>query len=1038
LVPMAAVKKRGSVLFICTLLLLEADPVELLPASIDSRARPVCGIKRPLFKDQPNVGPIPILGEVVDTAVGWAHDLGIPLPFNERGPDAGQQKLDCLTPFLMNCTNWHELAARQPCSEACPFVAHLTPFACTFTCVAGDQCHFANKRATFANPLTSLCEDSMVEGCWISKGPGTCVRCRKHFRLEGNGTLCTYGQESTFLWAVSWLSAMKPCLAVLLVLLLAGLVWQLRNSAAGQWELLTTARIHHHLCKIRKSPKVHAGAPLYSLFENVHTQFLIGVGLPLYYNSLVFLLLLSLVFIAVTSLAFVSDDSSVFAYTSKVTDTSICSWAASGLTGTGVYDIYEKFYGFMGRLATSTLVLYVLVFALMLAHAWFQLRHAEWFDQQHSTLKDVALHVEGIPAEATEEAALSRSLGEQLDVEVQAVSIAYDFSGFADEVQALIDRHLAYADAEVRGCGPAGVRISALPHSSAGVEPEMDASASESLENCRSEDAARVRAWFAPGSGEPVRGTGRAFLVFGRRELRDRALRRARDGGRCWVWRDPTTGAEHELRMSLPACEPTNINWGNLGLSKCKRAGLFASRCLVFVGTFCALALLVFWPYAAFVTSYLREAGIMPRGLVMGTLGTLVGFSGAVMCMVIGSQVGQMGLQTVEDEMVVVFVTFTHFCVGMSAFNVYLTWFYTQNMWEDPGASWNEHFQGRYIEGPVLTLRDLMQEIDFGYRVVQLLVPGVLFTPCLVCPLQNFLVPYLHGSLLLLLGRKKSGREAERYLEPLPIGLPWDYQGHVTLPACCCLTLFIQSPAMRWSFGCLCAWCLFFYAFQRVMHLRVCKKMLITSSKLDCVVLYLGWGLLLAELAACHAYWKARRSEWPWLSIPIAVAASYVLYWASLRWAVGVRLSEQEPPAAAAPAASAETAPASPGSDGELACAGQAKAAEVCYDWLNVNPVYVLKSQYCRDLLGGAEPAVFYDAGKEYLQLTSEGAAGPAQVQRKRPSTRHWATFDWGPSVELEGLGCTGPLLCEGETPRSQRLLTSGSSTGGLDSERGL
>ena len=49
------------------------------------------------------------------------------------------------------------------------------------------------------------------------------------------------------------------------------------------------------------------------------------------------------------------------------------------------------------------------------------------------------------------------------------------------------------------------------------------------------------------------------------------------------------------------------------------------------------------------------------------------------------------------------------------------------------------------------TLRDLRKEIDLGFRVFQVLVPGVLFTPCLLSPLNNFLIPYLRESLLLVL-----------------------------------------------------------------------------------------------------------------------------------------------------------------------------------------------------------------------------------------------------------------------------------------------
>jgi len=142
----------------------------------------------------------------------------------------------------------------------------------------------------------------------------------------------------------------------------------------------------------------------------------------------------------------------------------------------------------------------------------------------------------------------------------------------------------------------------------------------------------------------------------------------------------------------------------------------------------------------------------------------------------------------------------------------------------------------------VSTLRDLRREIDLGFKVFQLLVPGVLFTPCLLSPLNNFIIPYFRESaLLVLFGRAKSGREAERYLEPLPLGLPWDYQGHATLPFCCCLTLFIMSPSMWWTNAYLCVWCFFFYFFQRFMHLRVCKKMFCTATKLDRIVLYVGW-----------------------------------------------------------------------------------------------------------------------------------------------------------------------------------------------------
>eukprot|EP00434_Breviolum_minutum_P003214 symbB.v1.2.002828.t1/scaffold144.1/size299099/6 len=40
---------------------------------------------------------------------------------------------------------------------------------------------------------------------------------------------------------------------------------------------------------------------------------------------------------------------------------------------------------------------------------------------------------------------------------------------------------------------------------------------------------------------------------------------------------------------------------------------------------------------------------------------------------------------------------------------------------------------------------------------------------------------------------------------------------------------------------------------------------------------------------------------------------------------------------------------------------------DFCYNWLNVNPVYVLKSQYCETAV---EPMIFYEPGKEPLGIT--------------------------------------------------------------------
>ncbi|CAE7834673.1 ttn-1 [Symbiodinium sp. CCMP2592] len=657
---------------------------------------------------------------------------------------------------------------------------------------------------------------------------------------------------------------------------------------------------------------------------------------------------------------------------------------------------------------------------IMLAHAWFQLKHAKWFESQHLTMKDTRCFPgislwccaltemrkehevrSGLPPEATDEtqiaswqnaspdksaACSAREFGElqaHPGETVRSVSIGYDVTSRWGEVEVLLDRHLAFADAEARGGLPEGV----------GLRPRQEGS----IQCWQDEDSATVREWFRPGSETAMLGSGYAWLVFANHRDRDESLHKMlclEKDGRGIVWEDPETGQRQVLDFGVPRCEPTNVRWEHLGLGICCRRALFLGALLLWLTAAGFLAISIYVPYAEYVTSFLEEAGKFPQGFMMGLLGFLIGLTWWAMCMMIGTCVNVAGFQTIEDENLFIFITFTIFCVAASAFNVYLTWYYTQDLWQHHTSSWFQRVKGFLLDtgGPVTTLRDLRKEIDFGFRVFQVLVPGVLFTPCLLSPLNNFLIPYFRESaLLLLFGQGKSGREAERFLEPLPIGLAWDYQGHVTLPCCCCLTLFIMSPSMWWTQAYLCVWAFFFYFFQRFMHLRVCKKMYCTSNKLDSMVLYFGWGLLLAELAACHAYWRVRLQEWQWISILKAVALSYAVYW-SLLWALGVpwplrfrgELDRLE-----------RTRERS--DDRCQSC------EDFCYNWLNVNPVYVLKSQYCADEFG-LDPCVFYEPGKEYLQLApGDGDLHTAQSQR-------WKKASAGLWLEFEGLGCIAPI----------------------------
>lgn len=120
------------------------------------------------------------------------------------------------------------------------------------------------------------------------------------------------------------------------------------------------------------------------------------------------------------------------------------------------------------------------------------------------------------------------------------------------------------------------------------------------------------------------------------------------------------------------------MRWDHLGLGPCSRRLRFCAAVVVWFLAAASLGLFVYVPYAEYVTSFLNEAGKFPQGFMMGLLGFLIGLTWWAMCMMIGTCVNIAGFQTIEDENLFIFVFFTIFCVAASAFNVYLTWYYTQ------------------------------------------------------------------------------------------------------------------------------------------------------------------------------------------------------------------------------------------------------------------------------------------------------------------------------------------------------------------------
>jgi len=255
-----------------------------------------------------------------------------------------------------------------------------------------------------------------------------------------------------------------------------------------------------------------------------------------------------------------------------------------------------------GRIAICVRSLRKRVLAVMVLHAKCQQRHAEWFEARHITMKDVALGFSGFPPNATDEVQISRFLCQQFGVPVQAVSIGYDHGGHEAELQALVDRHIAYADAKARGGYPVGIGITPLSDSG---EEEQNLGGPEAMHRGCKLDKERVRNWFGDGARQPILSTGYAWAVFSSTEERKCVLEQIEALGKLGmeeiIWRDPVSGAEFLLHPSIPMCEPTDIRWANLGIGIWNRRLRLCAAALVYIGVCSCVCGLVFWPYAIYV-----------------------------------------------------------------------------------------------------------------------------------------------------------------------------------------------------------------------------------------------------------------------------------------------------------------------------------------------------------------------------------------------------------------------------------------------------
>lgn len=924
--------------------------------------------------------------------------------------------LGCHQPMVHNCIAMTQLP-RFCHDPACPYVVPSSDLKCVFSCESVENCSRTNPEFAFPNSKTHVCERCDIVGCQICSARDVCIKCMEHFTLGMGGKACTYSWDEH---AQNSLSVVVPILVVFVLLLL--IVLQIVNDcgccgkcvpqeadeeateafveekmAPGDQtpaqsqqhqpeesrDLLAAAidqgKRHRLCCKIKDlqiDPEtLRPRWRRIPFFVDLRSRFLAGVGLPLFHQWYFFLFVYSLVMCAGTAWVYYLADLDVVLQKVGIAQATELYQDDTSISFCGIKDerkaVWNSVKVFGSRASVGYFILWIIGVILSLAHALRQKHIAQEFFDNHWSLAEFALCVEGFPKAATDERAIRRFLQETFLNQDLDVSVCYDFRDRVGQVHELVEKILVEKDVDSGTYSP---RLGAGLAGRQGLGLSL-------------EDKAMVQAWLGQGTADsqqkwkPMTNAGSAFVIFPHTydllKVKERLLQdmRTRPGlSRQAVQRPPARpflphsktsewlpaealnlrwidqNGSHPLRIRDVVCEPPEVVWEHLGRSDWVVL-LYAVLGYGAVGlTFAFMATVLFYPLARYSKHYVDLAGSAPSGLLMTLIGLLM-MSATWLILLSHIRISSaVGFSRRDREGIMVFRSWTAQCMVSFFFNVAITIFPQVH-----GNPFSLLFQDISSADPMKVIEDLTFQMRAAVHLFHVLVPGGLYLGYLLFPLQGFVWPFVStlGVLRCRHGRVRGpelrAREAEHQLEPLGLSLGHDYMGHVFQPISCSLLLFFASSAVWQVFAFLALWAVFMAVFSRYIHLRATKRSLFSTNRIDTDAL-VAWGFPLSMVLAASAFWTAKVHGWTMWTVPLAFAVGYSIY--------GILLLRGVQPLTFCKDESRPNRPSY-----------SVVRARRFYDWHNCNPVKVLASHCLNE--SDTVPIIPFAVGKEYLQANT-------------------------------------------------------------------
>lgn len=782
-------------------------------------------------------------------------------------------------------------------------------------------------------------------------------------------------------------------------------------------QAILRGRRHRHLTKTtRWHLKREQARDWINLFENMHTGDYFGLGAALFYNAILFLVVVGFVSWMAISWLYHHNLHGVLVTTSEAL-ASIAQDARMMPEGQPAMIIsqlhmcghvnpessHELFIRFAEKKCVVCGVLYLVIFLLSLGFARFERKWEELFDKKHASMTDYVIWVDGLPTHATDEAELrewfeiefrhwvpedqprrletmgtwgsnnAEQVIQDSPIQVNSVSICYDYFNERNEVDDALWKMMEMTE----------VRMD----ESMTLEDTHWAGTGKAQGDIEAEELERVSKWFKDGN-QKLKGTGQAFVVFTYQTDRDLIFDVYNQGKRM---KHPN--GTQDLGFWQSVTEPPNVQWWYFGLPEPDRrkrmvkfAGKLALIVLVIQGCVTLpYSFFVLWPYAA-TGSSASGVKVTIAGIILGNMNWICFLSNYLTA-------EQIGYRTKDWLYIFVFVSNTIVVYVLTGCNVMTAAHFVTHTYRISSGP-KEYFS--------MLIASIGHEVAFTTNVYNMLMPGGFFVGLVICSIMAGPVPYTVTTLFskviyvwrclprCLLKIIKAflawapesvdhypAASAEKGLEPWEVPICGNYADFIVTPCLCFFMLFFLSPYSYRIMKGMMYWAVFMYIYFRWMHLRYHKTCYYHSPRLDVGFQY-AWGIPLSVVAAASCAWALRAG----MLIPNADAIAkvalicFVFLVSCLVWAITLTVCFR-------PWTRLDVV------DDRKDTTFEQVQEHSIYSWLNCNPVFVLKCRYYfqdaegreikersrghpLSIAGDGQDVTFYQIGKQYLFLTKD------------------------------------------------------------------